>query len=188
MLTPSHLWGIAMNNPLLVSVLATGVILLVGCNPAPVDAPNELKAPETRITAVSPGDVPAEVLAAVLSERPGMVVTGAELKERQGRRYFDVEGLHVGTEIELDLLETPEGWRVVEIQRDIAWSEVPAVVASEATAARAGFIPVRIIESVQASDDFVIYELFAEGQAETPALEVRLADGKAERLKEAWPH
>jgi hypothetical protein len=34
----------------------------------------------------------------------------------------------------------------------------------------------------------VIYELFADGQPATPALEVRVVDGRAEVLKEAWPH
>lgn len=170
------------------SFLATGVIGLMGCSPASDPASTDVKMPETIITTIAPGDVPADVLAAVQATRPGMVVNAAELKEREDRRYFDVEGLHAGAEIELDLLETPEGWQVVEIQRDVLWSEVPAAVVSEAGAARAGFTPVRIIESAQATGDIVIYELFAEGQPQTPVLEVRLAGGKAERLKEAWPH
>lgn len=177
-----------MRPALFVFALATGVMALASCGPAQEAAPADLGVPETTVTTIAVADIPAEVLGVVQSERPGMSVSGAELKEREGRRYFDVEGLHSGMEIELDLLETPEGWQVVEIQRDIAWSDVPAVVSSEATAARAGFVPVRIIESAQASKDLVIYELFADGQPDTPALEVRYADGKAERLKEAWPH
>ncbi|HVL42068.1 MAG TPA: hypothetical protein VM348_07920 [Brevundimonas sp.] len=127
--------------------------------------------------------------AVVLIARPGMIISEAELKERDGRRYYDVEGrMPDGSDIELDLLETPSGWKVVEIQRDLAWNRVPAGVRTAAEGARAGFAPVRVIESVQADDGAVIYELFAEGQPATPALEVRAHDGQTEVLKEAWPH
>ncbi|GAA0635977.1 PepSY domain-containing protein [Brevundimonas lenta] len=171
------------------AILATGVIALAACNQAepapPADAP---VAPETKITATTAADIPEAVRAAVLAARPGMVIAEAELKEREGRRYYDVEGSVDGAEIELDLLETPQGWRVVEIQRDLAWSAVPAGVHAAAEAARAGFTPVRVIESTQAEDGAVIYELFADGQPETPVLEVRVKDGKTEVLKEVWPH
>ena len=46
----------------------------------------------------------------------------------------------------------------------------------------------RVIESVQAEGGEIIYELFAEGQPATPALEVMVKDGKTEVLKEVWPH
>lgn len=118
-----------------------------------------------------------------------MTISQAELKQREGRRYFDVEGvLPDGAEIELDLLEGADGWTVVEIQRDIPWAEAPHSVHMAAEGARAGFVPVRVIESVQAADGRVIYELFAEGQPATPALEVMVHEGEASVLKEAWPH
>lgn len=145
-------------------------------------------APETRITPTEAAAVPAPVLAAVQAARPGFVVTEAELKEREGRRYYDVEGTFAGQELELDLLETPDGWRVVEIQRDIAWSAALAPVRAAAEGARAGFTPVRVIESTRAADGRVIYELFAPGRPATPALEVSLANGRAEVLSEVWPH
>ena len=117
-----------------------------------------------------------------------MVIAEAELKELEVLRNYDVEGTLAGADIELDLLETPRGWEVVEIQRDLPWTAVPAGVRAAAEAARAGFIPVRIIESVQAADGAIIYELFADGQPATPALEVRAAGGRIEVLKETWPH
>lgn len=162
-------------------ILATGVIALAACDRAP-------DAPETRITETAAADIPAEVRAAVLAARPDMVIAEAELKEREGRRYYDVEGSSDGGEIELDLLQTPQGWQVVEIQRDIHWTDAPAEVRQAAARARLGFQPVRVIESAQADGTAVIYELFAEGQPATPALEVRVKDGAAEVLKEAWPH
>ena len=179
-----------MNRPILSAILVTGVIGLAACNqpqPAePADAP--APAPTTAITPTEAADIPEAVRAVVLAARPGMVIAEAELKEREGRRYYDVEGSFDGAEIELDLLETPQGWRVVEIQRDLAWTAVPVGVHAAAEGARAGFVPVRVIESVQAEGGAVIYELFAEGQPATPALEVRVADGRTEVLKEVWPH
>lgn len=128
--------------------------------------------------------VPADVVAAVKKAMPQMTISEAELKERDGRRYYDVEGrLPDGSEIELDMLQTPQGWEVVEIQRDIAWASAPFPV--RAAAGRAE--PVRVIESKQ-TDGTVIYELFAPGQPKDPALEVKWKDGKAELLTSRWPH
>lgn len=167
--------------------IATGVIAITACTPAEPE-PAAPEAPATAITPTAAADLPDAVRAAVLAARPAMVIAEAELKERDGRRYYDVEGTVDGADIELDLLETPQGWRVVEIQRDLAWSAIPADVRAAAETTRAGFVPVRVIESVQAEDGAVIYELFADGQPATPALEVRLANGRAEVLREAWPH
>jgi hypothetical protein len=175
-----------MNRHILAVAMATGVITgLAACERAETPpAP----APQTRITPTEAAAIPEAVRAAVLAAKPGMIIAEAELKEREGRRYYDVEGTLAGAEIELDLLETPRGWTVVEIQRDIDWTAVPVEVRSAAARARTGFMPVRVIESAQADGGAVIYELFAEGQPETPAVEVRFAGGEAEVLKEAWPH
>jgi len=178
-----------MKSLFLSAAVATGVIALAACTPAEQKADGEApRAPVTDITPISAADIPEAVRAVVLAQRPGMVIAEGELKEREGRRYYDVEGTLNGAEIELDLLETPQGWQVVEIQRDIPWTEVPASVSAEVNGARAGFAPVRVIESTQADDGAVIYELFAEGQPATPAVEVMVKDGKTEILKEVWPH
>ena len=174
-----------MSRTLSLSVLAAGVIALAGCSPAEPEAPG---APATAITPTAAADIPDAVRTVVLAARPGMVIVEAELKEREDRRYYDVEGTLNGAEIELDLLETPSGWQVVEIQRDIAWSAAPAAVRAAAEGSRSGFTPVRVIESTQAEDGAIIYELFADGQPATPVLEVRAANGRTDVLKEAWPH
>lgn len=142
-------------------------LIFTGCEPKPSENP-----------------VPPAVVAAVKAASPQMKIAEAELKEREGRRYYDVEGtLPDGSEIELDLLETPDGWRVVEIQRDIPWAEAPPLVVAAAGSAQ----PVRVIESKQ-TDGSIVYELFASGQPGKPALEVMWKDGRAEVLTEAWPH
>lgn len=168
--------------------LIAAALTLTACNaPAPA-ATEPATAPETRITPTAASDLPEAVRAAVLAARPGMVIAEAELKEREGRRYYDVEGTLNGQEIELDLLEEAGAWRVVEIQRDIPWTDTPPPVRAAAEEARSGFTPVRVIESRQAEGDVVIYELFADGQPATPALEVKVEGDAVSILGEAWPH
>ena len=138
---------------------------------------------------VAAADLPPAVVAAVTAAAPGLKIKEAEFKERADRRYYDVEGvLPDGSEIELDLLQTPQGWRVVEIQRDIAWTAVPKVARDAAAPAWKGAAPpVRVIESKQ-TDGQIIYELFVAGKPQTPALEVAFKDGAAKVLTETWPH
>ena len=137
---------------------------------------------------VAGADLPPAVAEAVAKAMPGMTVSEAEPKEREGRRYYDVEGRTAdGQEIELDLLEEGGAWRVVEIQRDIPWSAAPAPVRTAAAGASKRFEPARVIESRQ-TDGSTVYELFAPGEPKTPAVEVMLRDGRAQVLKEVWPH
>ena len=141
-------------------------------------APSEVAAP----------NLPPEVLTAVNAAVPDMDIKEAERKERDGRVYYDVEGVKAdGSEIELDLLEENGAFKVVEIQRDIPWAAAPESARAAAAASPKAFEPVRVIESRQ-TDGSVIYELFAAGATERPALEVRVANGQAEVLKEEWPH
>jgi len=145
---------------------------------------------ETKVTAVAPGDLPPAVVTVVQAAAPGLKITEAELKERENRRYYDVEGvLPDGAEIEFDLLETGATWKIVETQRDIAWSATPQPVRDAAVKAVPKIAPVRVIESTQ-DDGQVIYELFAEGRPKEPALEVSWKkDGPpAKVLTETWPH
>jgi hypothetical protein len=142
----------------------------------------------TTTTEVAVADLPPDLLTLVANAVPGIKVEGAERKEREGRVYYDVEGVRAdGTEVELDVLKEPTGYSIVEIQRDMPWSEAPDFVRSAAAASDKAFEPVRVIESKQ-TDGSVIYELFAEGAPAKPSLEVRVVDGKAEVLKEEWKH
>jgi len=144
--------------------------------------------PVTNASRVAADALPAEIRALVERTVPGMTVDEAERKLREGRVYFDVEGRRPdGSEVELDILQEGDAFRVVEIQRDIAWAEAPAAVSAAARAAPGYFEPARVIESRQ-TDDSVIYELFAPGREDEPAMEVRLRDGKAALLDERWEH
>lgn len=158
---------------------------LLACTPpeaAKVDAPDAIEA-------VASVDVPADVAAAAQIALPGFVIAEAERKERDGRVYYDLEGARAdGSEAEIDMLQTPQGWQAVEIQRDIAWAEAPVDVRSTAAAAPGAFNPVRVIESTQVGDGAVIYELFAEGRPEAPSMEIRVANGQARVMTQANPH
>jgi hypothetical protein len=147
------------------------------------------QAPETKITPVAAGDLPPAVVAMVTAAAPGLKIKEAELKVREDRRYYDVEGvLPDGAEIEFDLLEAGGTWKIVETQRDIAWAATPQPVRDAAVKAVPKIAPVRVIESTQ-DDGVVIYELFAEGQPKTPSLEVSWKKGAAAKvLTETWPH
>ncbi|UDF02662.1 hypothetical protein [Asticcacaulis sp. AND118] len=137
------------------------------------------------ITELTAAELPEGVTRVVRAAVPGMTIAEAQRKERDGRVYFDVEGKRSdGSEVELDVLEEAGAFKVVEIQRDIAWNTAPALV--QAAAGKA-IVPVRVIESAQ-PDGTIIYELFAEGKPAKPSLEVKWKDGKAEVLTQEWPH
>ena len=142
----------------------------------------------TTTTEVAVSDLPPDLLTLVANAVPGIKIEGAERKEREGRVYYDVEGQRAdGTEVELDVLKEATGYSIVEIQRDLPWSDAPEFVRSAAAGSEKAFEPVRVIESKQ-TDGSVIYELFADGAPAKPSLEVRVVDGKAEVLKEEWKH
>lgn len=170
-----------------VPAILTVLVALAGCANAPI--PLRLSGDEAKaVTSVTASDLPPQVIEAALAAVPEMKVRAAQRKEREGRVYFDVEGVRAdGAEVEVDVLLENGQYRVVEIQRDIAWSDVRGEVRAAAAASSKPFEPVRVIESRQA-DGTVIYELFAASAPEKPALEVRIANGKAEVLLEEWPH
>lgn len=165
--------------------MAAAALMLAGCSGEGNEtAGNGVlpPGPETSINHVAADAVPANVQALASLTIPGITITEAERKERDGRVYFDVEGKRPdGSDVELDILEQDGKLTVVEIQRDMKWADVPAVAVAAARAAPGAFEPSRVIESVQ-TDGSIIYELFAPGTKHEPTMEVRVKDGKAEVL------
>lgn len=133
--------------------------------------------------------IPADVLAAARSARPDLSIAAGEYEVRDGREYYDVGGtLPDGSELELDMTLVDGAWTVVEIQRDIGLDVVPDTVRATLAAALPDWEPQRIIESDQ-GDGVVIYEFFGPGDSgETKKIEVKLAGGAAELLKDEWVH
>jgi len=140
-------------------------------------------ASETTPPQAAASAVPTEIAAVASAATPGITITNGEFNA--SNTEYEVTGtMPNGDEIELDLVQSNGAWTVLEIQRDVAWSSVPEPVRAVATAAPNSFEPVRVIESKQASDGSVVYELFpAEDQDGSPgggpAMEVRWHDGKA---------
>ncbi|MFN7164720.1 MAG: hypothetical protein ACK4P2_07860 [Hyphomonas sp.] len=162
------------NIPGLAGALA---LALISCSaPAARDAD---------ITDMTEDELPEEVRALAEAAAEGFVISEVQKKVREGRTYFDVEGtLPDGGEIEFDILMTPAGPEIVEIQRDLDWSDAPEAV----RAAAPGVQPARVIESTQ-TDGTIIYELFAPGAPADPAMEIALGtEGDVRVLEERWPH
>lgn len=144
--------------------------------------------PVTNISPVDTAVLPPELRTLVEQTVPGMTVDEVDRKEREGRIYFDIEGKRPdGSEVELDVLQEGTRFQVVEIQRDLAWDQAPPAVIAVAKATPGNFAPERVIESRQ-TDGSVIYELFAPGRRDEPAMEIRVRDGKVEVLGERWAH
>ncbi len=169
-------------------LMAGALLAIAGCGKAEAPANPETTAPEKSVLADGPtaeiseiaeADLPLGVRDAVLAKIPGMKIAETERKERGGRIFYDVEGTRPdGSPVELDLIEEAGTYRVVEMQRDIAWADAPAPVKAVAAAAPDAFTPARVIESTQ-EDGTIVYELFAPGKADEPAAEVNWKDGKA---------
>jgi hypothetical protein len=155
-----------------------------GNRQAAADAPASNRVAASGKVAVALADVPAPVLAAARAARPGFVPAEAESETRDGRLYYDIEGrMPDGSEIEFDIMEQGGRWRVVETQRDIAFSAAPAPVRAAALAHDSALVPTRVIESVQA-DGLVIFELY-QGERK---IEVKWDGRRAEVLAREWAH
>jgi len=138
---------------------------------------------------VDSADIPASILQLVATHSPGFQPAEVESELRNGRVYYDIEGINAaGAEIEFDITEVDGLWTIVETQRDIEWDAAPAAVQSSLKAAADDFTIRRIIESDQ-GDGVIIYEFFG-AIADYPEekIEVRYAAGEAEVLTEEWVH
>ena len=154
--------------------IAMAAMAIAVCSPA---------ASQTTQTEASNPPVSAEVAALVSAAVPDIAIIGGELNA-SGNQYEVTGTLPNGDEIEVDMVQSNGAWTVDEVQRDIAWSSVPEPVRAAAAAAPDPFEPVRVIESTQAADGSIVYELFramADGSpSRGPAMEVRWHEGSAE--------
>ncbi|MEL7447136.1 MAG: hypothetical protein AAGK02_15220 [Pseudomonadota bacterium] len=180
-----------INRPIALPLILAS--LVASCAPASeTDAEGDAilaDGPETVSTELSGDDVPTGIRTVAEETIPGMTIAEVEMKERDGMTFFDVEGARPdGSEVELDMLQEDDGsFRVVEIQRDIDWADVPDPARAATDGVDGMFTPDRVIESVQ-NDGTVIYELFAPGKTDEPSAEISVKDGEAEMLTERWKY
>ena len=154
--------------------IALAVLATVACPPS---------ASQTTHTEAAESPVPADIAALVSDAVPGIAITGGELNASGNQ--FEVTGtLPNGDEVEVDMVQSNGAWTVDEVQRDIEWSTVPEPVRAAAAAAPDSFEPIRVIESTQAADGSIVYELFRAMEdgspSRGPAMEVRWHEGSAE--------
>ncbi len=134
-------------------------------------------------------DVPLGAMALIKSSFPGFQADEVEQESKHGNVYLDIEGQLAGKETEFDLLQTPDGWKIVEVQRDIEWLALPEQVAVEFSEKQPGPKPARIIESVQYGTAITIYELyFVDTAGVESKQEIKFEDGMAELLEAEWQH
>ena len=132
---------------------------------------------DTTPTQAAASAVPTEIATAVSAAAPGITITNGE-PDAANNEYEVTGTMPNGDEVEFDMVQSNGAWTVLEIQRDVAWSSVPEPVRAAAAAAPNPFEPVRVIESRQAADGSVVFELFpAEGQGQMR--EVRWHEEKA---------
>ena len=140
-------------------------------------------APETAQPESSGSAIPEDIAAVVSAAAPGVTVVSGEFNA-SGDQYEVTGTSPNGDEVEIDIVQSNGAWTVVETQRDIAWSSVPQPVRATAAAAPDSFEPVRVIESTQAADGSIVYELFRATAGGTPSggpdMEVRWHEGTAE--------
>ena len=152
-------------------LIALAVLATVACSPS---------ASQTTQTEEA---VPADIAALVSDAVPDITITGGELNAVGNQ--FEVTGtLPNGDEIEVDMVQSNGVWTVDEVQRDIEWSTVPEPVRAAAATVPDSFEPIRVIESTQAADGSIVYELFRAMEdgspSRGPAMEVRWHEGSAE--------
>ena len=172
-----------MTKPIKLTLFALSC-LLVGCSQADVPRSNAAVTTEVALS-----DVPQSVKDVVKAARADFQMSEVLKKVRDGRVYYDVEGELPGdVEIEFDVLMTEQGPKIVEIQRDIVWSDVPSNARKVVDVANKDNLEiVRIIESVQ-TDNSIIYEVFVAGHSDGPRFEVQAKAGEVHLLPERWKH
>ena len=158
------------------NLIALAAVVTAVCSPP---------ATVTAQTEAAASSVPADIAALVSDAVPDIAITGGELNAAGSQ--FEVAGtLPNGDEVEVDMVQSNGAWTVDEVQRDIEWPTVPEPVRAAAAAVPDSFEPVRVIESTQAADGSIVYELFratADGSpSRGPAMEVRWHEGNAEVL------
>ncbi|WP_111977836.1 hypothetical protein [Algibacillus agarilyticus] len=134
-------------------------------------------------------EIPAAAINAVKNKQAGITILEAEKELKHGHTYIDIEGKDAdGNDIEFDLLQVGDKWKVVEIQRDLTLAQTPKAVVSELKKQDANIKPKRIIESVQ-NDGVIIYEFYTiNSKGKEGKHEVKWHQEQASYLTKEWQH
>lgn len=132
-------------------------------------------------------DIPESAINAIKQIQPDFIAKEVEKEFKHGKHYLDVEGVDKnGEEIEFDMLMTGDTWQVVEIQKDLSYSELPQNVVN-VYQSKLSNEPDRIIESKQMTG-IVIYEFYLLKDNTTDKHEIKVEGDIASFLDEEWQH
>ena len=178
-----------------VSVAFSRLVVGESTEPRPDHGSKIVKKPKIGSTlnkkeALNIDDLPESALSAIKEIKPDFVASEAEKEFKHGNVYLDVEGaLADGSEIEFDMLQEGNNWKVVEIQRDLKWQQLPKSVSTALLENTSDFTAKRIIESIQHGTNITVYEFYSVDTAGKEfRKEVKLENRVAMVLDEEWQH
>ena len=138
---------------------------------------------------VALSEIPEQAMSAIKAITPNFVANEVEKEFKHGNVYLDVEGMVDGSEIEFDMLQTETGWKVVEVQTDLSFAQLPVMVSNHLREMRPNLSPKRIIESIQHGTDVIIYELYSvDASGKESRTEVKVQQGDVIILGKEWQH
>ena len=140
--------------------------------------------------AISIDAIPTSALTAIKSVAPNFAVQEVEKKYKHDHVYLDVEGKDAnGNEIEFDMLQDGQQWRIVEVQRDMTMEDLPSAVQTLIKKQENSDQVRRIIESKQYGTDITIYEFYLVAENGTESRkEIKSENDEVVLLDEEWKH
>lgn len=160
-----------MKRIVMIGVLA----MAAACSPAAPPA-DETPVP---IETTAPAEAPPEVLTVIRAEDPDFAVSESIEDATTGARTFEVTGASGnGVLRTYNVMHFNEGWRIVQIRRDIAWADAPASVRNAVATSPSAIVPAKVVEVHEPGADGVMYELWGDAP-EALLLTVRDVDGQA---------
>lgn len=134
--------------------------------------------------------IPTSALTAIKSIAPNFAIQEVEKEYKHDHVYLDVEGKDAkGNEIEFDMLQDGEHWKIVEVQRDMTMEDLPSAVKTLIKKQENSDQVRRIIESKQYGTDITIYEFYLVAENGTESRkEIKSENGEVVLLDEEWKH
>lgn len=152
-------------------VAAFALALAAACTPPSSDTPQSIEGGPRA------AEAPAEVLAAIRTEDPAFQPAGSIEDATIGTVVWKVTATGENPRT-YHVINSNEGWRVVQIRRDLAWGDAPDAVRDVVAMSPQAIVPTRVTEVIEPGADGVMYDLYADN-ANTPALTVRLVENEA---------
>ena len=140
--------------------------------------------------AISIDAIPTSALTAIKSVTPNFAVQEVEKEYKHDHVYLDVEGKDAnGNEIEFDMLQDGQQWKIVEVQRDMTMEDLPSAVQTLIKKQENSDQVRRIIESKQYGTDITIYEFYLVAENGTESRkEIKSENDEVVLLDEEWKH